>query len=97
MLNSEYFINLETSSLDKNSPSELKNFNPLYSCGLWLAVIIKPPIESLFNTPQQREGVVERPTSITSIPIDEKTEFTILCIASPDFLPSLPVITLKLE
>ena len=31
---SEYSINFDTSSLDKNSPSELKNFKPLYSSGL---------------------------------------------------------------
>ena len=47
----------------------------------------------LFRTPQHKVGVVEIPQSITSIPIDEKTELTILRIDSPDFLPSLPVIT----
>jgi hypothetical protein len=31
------------------------------------------------------------------MPIEAKTEFTKLCITSPDFLPSLPVITVKLD
>ena len=35
--------------------------------------------------------------SITLIPIEAKTEFTRVCINSPDFLPSLPVITVKLD
>ena len=94
---SEYSINLDTSSLDKNSPSELKNFKPLYSSGLWLAVIISPPTESLFNTPQQIVGVVDKPASITLIPIELNVELTIDWIILPDFLPSLPVITVRLD
>ena len=96
-LDSEYSISFSTSSFDKNSPSELKNFNPLYSSGLWLAVIINPATDSLFRTPQHKVGVVESPVSITLIPIEAKTEFTRVCINSPDFLPSLPVITVKLD
>ena len=38
----------------------------------------------MFNTPQQRVGVVDNPASITLIPIEEKTEFTVHLASAGD-------------
>ena len=81
-------------SESKNSPFSSNNFRAFHSVGLWLAVIMIPPLALYFWTIISTVGVVDRPRSTTSTPIDIKEDWTRFCIISPEILASLPIITL---
>ena len=71
-------------------PSFCKNFNPLYSAGLWLAVMTIPPSYCSFSVINCIVGVVAKSQLSTLTPYLVKESTTHCDISFPDCLPSLP-------
>ena len=59
---------LAPSTASKNSPFSFNSFNAFHCFGLWLAVKIIPPSACSIGTATSTVGVVDNPTSTTSIP-----------------------------
>ncbi len=78
------------------SPFSLKNFIPLYSIGLWDAVIITPPSALSILIIHATAGVGSTPRYNTSIPAEFSPEDSAPSSISPDILVSMPTTILGL-
>ena len=78
-------------SCETSMPSFQITFIPLYSGGLWDAVIITPPSMRWFLTAYCNAGVEAIPAKNTLHPVDVNPEITALANIGPLVLASCPI------
>src|SRR5216683_3525733 len=76
------------------SPKELNTLKPLYSGGLWLAVIITPQSRFRALVSQDKAGVGRKPKSLSSAPVSRAVLVRTAFNSAPDHRESCPIASL---